>query len=382
MRDKISIKAVMWKHQANKNGEFPVRIRITKNRKSKYKTIPNIFVTEERWETMESVLDQLLDHLEDINDIMRDVQEERNSVDFFEFADAWVERYNNEKNEGFYGTAKSKINKFRKFIGEDKVIFFHEITHSLLLNYQAHLKQLKTPKGRNANNANTRAQALKTLRHIFRVATREKVIPATLWPFEGIKHEKAQTMKKAFTSEQLNIFRNHPLEKGSLHWHSRNMFLLCFNGMGMRVSDCLKLKEEHIQNDRIVYSMGKSGDIINIGQTDEAKRILNYYKGSKSEYLIPVLSTDKSVSLYQRIKKAEARINKALKQIVNAAEINIKLSTHVARHTWAELARGSGVSMDFIQEAFGHEDQRTTRVYTKGFSNPVMDEMNKKVTSL
>lgn len=381
MKNTISVKSIMWRHQANKDGAFPVRIRITKNRKSKYKTIPNLVATEVQWKTMEPVLDLLIEHLSSVNDAMKEVQEDRARHEFFEYAWKWRERYNNEKNTGFYKMAKAIINKFKEFIG-DRPLYFHEITHSIMLDYQAWLKQRVDKKGKPVNVANTRSQAIKKLRMIFRSALKEKLIPADLWPFDGLKLEKNDTIKMALSKQQMQAIRKLKLTPDSDLWHHRNIFLFCFNALGMRISDCLKMKAEHVRGGRILYAMGKSGDIINLTQTPEAVRILSYYSNrDPNDYLFPILEKNKSKTLYARVASAEAQVNKGLKKIANEAKIDIKLSTHISRHTWGEIAMKMGVNMKIIQQAFGHESMDTTENYTKGFSNKAIDDANRKVTS-
>lgn len=60
--------------------------------------------------------------------------------------------------------------------------------------------------------------------------------------------------------------KQHPLEVGSSMWHSRNIFLLIFNLIGISFIDLALLTEDNIQNDRIVFILDvvhqNEGDIM------------------------------------------------------------------------------------------------------------------------
>lgn len=47
--------------------------------------------------------------------------------------------------------------------------------------------------------------------------------------------------------------------------------------------------------------------------------------------------------------------------------IETKLTTYVARHSWATQARRSGAPMAVISEGLGHTSEETTRIYLQKF---------------
>lgn len=79
-----------------------------------------------------------------------------------------------------------------------------------------------------------------------------------------------------------------------------------------------------------------------------------------------------------RIKKVMLQVNTDLKRI--SAEIGIeekKLTTYVARHTFATVMKKSGQSTALISEALGHDSEQTTQIYLDSFENDVLDEATK-----
>jgi integrase/recombinase XerD len=84
--------------------------------------------------------------------------------------------------------------------------------------------------------------------------------------------------------------------------------------------------------------------------------------------------------LYDRLKNATALINKFLKKLAKLAGITKNLSTHVARHTWAQRAKDLNINLKTIQKGLGHENVRTTEIYLSDFNDNDIDEANKIIT--
>ena len=59
--------------------------------------------------------------------------------------------------------------------------------------------------------------------------------------------------------------------------------------------------------------------------------------------------------------------------------INKKGTTYVARHTFSTVLKHSGVSTEFIQEALGHTDIKTTENYLDNFEKETKKELAKRL---
>jgi len=62
-------------------------------------------------------------------------------------------------------------------------------------------------------------------------------------------------------------------------------------------------------------------------------------------------------------------INKHMKRIGVKLGIDIKLTTYVARHTFATVLKRSGAPIEFISESLGHSDLKTTENYLDSFED-------------
>jgi site-specific recombinase XerD len=64
------------------------------------------------------------------------------------------------------------------------------------------------------------------------------------------------------------------------------------------------------------------------------------------------------------------------------AEMNTNLSIYSIRHSWATIAKYSGISTILISEGSGYSSVKTTGVHLKDFDNSLLGEMANNVMGL
>ena len=133
---------------------------------------------------------------------------------------------------------------------------------------------------------------------------------------------------------------------------------LCY-GMGLRVSEVVKLKLEHINSKRmqvlIAGAKGKKDRYVNLpGSVLPALRA--YYKACKPEvYLFEGQFGGK-----YSIRSAQAVFKNAMKK----AKIRKSVGIHSLRHSYATHLLEYGTDISYIQKLLGHDSIQTTRIYT------------------
>jgi site-specific recombinase XerD len=70
-----------------------------------------------------------------------------------------------------------------------------------------------------------------------------------------------------------------------------------------------------------------------------------------------------------------------MKAIAKKLGIDKPVTTYVARHSFATVLQRSGVSVEFIGDALGHGDIRTTKNYLAGFEDEHKREVTKVLTA-
>ena len=97
-----------------------------------------------------------------------------------------------------------------------------------------------------------------------------------------------------------------------------------------------------------------------------------YYLSLPSEVFIKNNGKDPR----REYKNASHLINRKLKVIGQMLEIPVTLTTYVARHAWANIAKSKNISISVISEAMGHDSENTTRIYLASLDASIVDKAN------
>jgi integrase len=250
------------------------------------------------------------------------------------------------------------------------------------INYNT-LKQFEDFCAANGNMPNTIFLYLRTLKTAINNGVKEGVIADRHQPFKDFsmaKYRRVKTQKRAIDREELKAIENMEPEKSSSQYHSRNYFLFSFYTGGMNFIDMASLKWENIRNNQISYTRRKTNELINVPLLEPARKLLELYQPltgeSKNSYVFPILNelhnTPNSIS--NRLNKMNHIVNRDLKEIGEALGIETKLTTYVARHSFATVMKRNGVPVSIIGQALGHEDEKTTQIYLDSFNMDIMEQ--------
>ena len=141
------------------------------------------------------------------------------------------------------------------------------------------------------------------------------------------------------------------------------------------------LTKANLDNDRLIYVRQKTKKRIILPLSIQAKEIIDKYTDSARKYLFPVLD-NKSRTVTQvkdRIYDVLANINHHLNEIGKSLGIELKITTYVARHSYATVLKRAGVSTAIISESLGHSSERVTQIYLDCFDNEQVDNAMKNL---
>lgn len=68
-----------------------------------------------------------------------------------------------------------------------------------------------------------------------------------------------------------------------------------------------------------------------------------------------------------------------MKRIGEALNLELKLTTYSARHSFATVLKRSGAPIEFISESLGHKDLKTTENYLDSFEDEVKESYQKQL---
>jgi integrase len=137
---------------------------------------------------------------------------------------------------------------------------------------------------------------------------------------------------------------------------------------------------------RLVYRMQKTAEPMTPKIPPAAVELLRPYldAAKPGRYLFPLMKGGDDgdpVSLRKRQQTATTQVNEALKTLGVMAEIGGEgLSSHVARHTFANLARQAG-DLYAVSKALGHKDLATTQRYIASFDRAAVDSLTDSLWS-
>lgn len=194
-------------------------------------------------------------------------------------------------------------------------------------------------------------------------------------------------MAKVLSKENFDKLVKLDLPPDSPEFISRAIFLLSFNLIGISFADLITLKHSDVVEGRIVYRRKKTKRIYSIKLNPIAKAILAQLApaGKSSPFLIPVIKSEFANAMHEKrsVQQSLKTCNKNLRRIGEKLQLDLKLTTYVARYTWATTAKRCGFSNEIIAEALGHEyGNAVTATYLDGFSQEVIDNANDTVTRL
>lgn len=223
---------------------------------------------------------------------------------------------------------------------------------------------LKTEKHCQNNSA---LKHLKNLKKVVRIALANDWIKKN--PFYGIHFKQEEVNVEFLSREELDVLMNKEFTIKRLE-QVRDIFVFCcFTALAF--VDVQQLSREHLIKDNngalwIRKARQKTNQMCNIPVLSIPQRILRKYEDNveciKKGVLLPVISNQ--------------RMNAYLKEIADLCSITKRLTTHVARHTAATVVfLANDVSMENVSKILGHSNIRMTQHYAKVLDSSIMRDM-------
>jgi len=394
-----SVKALLYKSKKKADGRFPIVIRVIKNRKPKYIYIE--WIEEKFWDKNSLTVKTSYPNSKRLNNLIRkkvleaedlilesesydrrftaqqitkQIKSERRTTSFFELAENYIadlEAMNKYCRSSSDGAKLSRLKKFHT----DHDLQFYEIDEHFL-------KRLRvTLIGKYKTSERTVMNYYVFIRTLFNLAIANRIIDAKYYPFGRgrIKIKFPETLKIGLDENEITAIEGLSLDKISPAWHARNIFLFSFYLAGIRISDVVKMKWSDVKGDRIFYTMNKNQKTISLKLPKKALEIINHYlkdKQSRNDFIFPELKKadiTNEKDIFDKTRAANIKFNKHLKKIADLAGIEKKVTMHIARHSFGNIA-GDKVSPQMLQKLYRHTSITTTMGYQGNFIHKEADD--------
>jgi integrase/recombinase XerD len=385
-----TVKAVL-KRDARNDGYHLVLIRITQSRKAVW-VGTGVYVRPEHWnpkgsldkcdwvkkdpmrETYNTAIETLIREAQTLaleNRAATAAQlktllqgEEEEKPDFIRFYASELERIKREANDR---THRKYAYIFKRLKEYAPVLPFEKLTVEWVKRYEQHV--LIT------NNRNTASKHLAFVKTIIRRAVTEGLLPYADNPFLHYKLKSEKPHKAKLTKEELERIQDLDLPENLRIHHARTAFLLQFFLAGMRIGDLLQMRWEMIEGDRLEYKSQKTNTHLSVKLVPAALKLIEPYRKAKGFVLPFVPEGLKPDAQQKRVESMTAIINRMLGEIAKKAGIEKKVTTHVARHSFASLAWANSRDIKAVSQALGHTSTRMTETYLRELSGSEQDSL-------
>lgn len=395
-----SVSIVLFTSKTLKNGEHPIMLRVTKDRKSKYSSIGKSSSIK-NWDKNKNLPRRAHPHHKELTILIEhkkleaqkvlmglELNNENESLD--QIKDHITHKKENIEIISYLDNIISDLEAISK-IGNAKVykdlrrvlkIFLNNKDVTLTSIDTAFLKKLEQHFNLRSYKPNTMSVYFRTLRATLNKAIKDKYLNKVQNPFTdySIAHLKNETVKRAITRDEIK--RIEKLEVNDPKQQlAQDFFMFSYYCSGMNFKDFAQLKLKNVEkidkNMFVIYTRSKTKKLMSVQLVPQALEIINRYKPHKGDqdYIFPILYKDTHISpitIDNRIKKVGTQVNKHLKTVGEMAGVKAPITTYTARHTFATTLKRLGQSTAVISNMMGHKSEAITQVYLDSFENEVL----------
>lgn len=400
-----TVNIVCYKYKKLANGESPLMLRVSKDRKTRYQSIgislnpkywdfeknrpkPNCpnkdyiikIIIDKESELQKKLLELRADEKEFTASTLLETKAKVKIKSVVEFYSELIEELEKANKVGNSRVYKDSLRSLEIFTNGKLDIPFSHIDIDFLREYEKWLRA-KEMKETSMN------LYFRTLRSTYNKAIEAKYAKKNNYPFDDFKISKfsIKTEKRAISKDSIKLIMELDLSKETEYIQlARDLFIFSYLCSGINFADMANLKPSNIVEGRLLYTRQKTNKKINIPLSNEADILIDKFKDNTklSGYIFPILHQDihkTEVQKYNRRKKVLLKVNRALKEIATIANIDSNLSTYTSRHSYATVLKNSGVNIALIGETLGHSDLKTTQIYLDSFENSQIDEAMKNL---
>lgn len=346
---KYSVSLILYIHQANVKGQFPIYIRITINRQRVYMAtghyIPVVYwdAKNERVKpghmSASSINPDITTRKQTIVKKIVEYQVKGEPVtaaqikaifskgmdlhNLFQFAEDFIKEVKHKRKAGTLENYRKHLKVVELFHGS-RTLSFEEIDHAWLMRFEDHLR--KTVGG------NYIYIIWKTLKTFFNAAIKRKVI--THYPFNTYENPEYSAPNKDYlTLEELDKLEKLCDTTSSATLRETLIYFLLGCYSGLRLSDWLQFDyDKHVKDGRLFIRAKKNGEWVTMPIVGRLARHMERVKNTP-------------LTLVEQV------FNRTLK---NVGGIKKKISTHTGRKTFAvTMCAEMGVSLEVCATIMG-----------------------------
>ncbi len=282
-----------------------------------------------------------------VSDFERQFNEINVHFDFYTFYDREINNLIYNRNKSTISSYKNTLKWLKQFRSK---LEFSELNQDFAPGIDKYFRVQKSM------HINTAWKHHRNIKFFCNIARNKKLLIED--PYKNFKVKRIHVEKEFIVFDDviklLELYNQNSLR--APHQRSLRIFLFaCFTGL--RISDVFNISADMIKEDTLIFPMQKArhlGKICRVPLNEMAKSFLQNNFG----YIFDLVS--------------EKQVNIDLKEIARLAEVNQRLTFHIARHTFAVQFLLSDGKLQDLQKILGHSSITTTMQYVH-----VTDSMKK-----
>ena len=278
-----------------------------------------------------------------------------------------MDAVNKKRTKEIYLTALRSFMEFRQ--GKD--IALDGLDSDMILKYESYLLDVR------GISRNSSSFYMRALRALYNRAVDAGVV-ADCCPFKHVYTGVDRTVKRALPLKSIKRIMNLDLSDRPRSAFARDLFMFSFYTRGMSFVDMAYLRKSDLGNGVLTYRRRKTGQLLQIRWEKCMQAIIERYGNGADGYLLPII-TKEGCDARQQYLGAICATNVFLKEVGAMAGISQPLTTYVARHSWASIAKQKNVPLSVISEGMGHDNEKTTRIYLATLESSAVDKANSTV---
>ena len=409
----ITIKQVFDYRTPKSNGEIPVRLRVTHNRKTTHISLNTSLTPVQIQKIAQGEVDQELTqfrkeldelthnarevaaklHPFSIDELKRQLSNSTTSkqnkdpllVDIIQLKLKQLEDNQQYKSKGHYKTLLKMMTTF------DSSRLLKNVDQDFLNDFEQFYingRIKKDGEDRLENYYNTLSIYLRDLKAVINLGRDHKMVDHTYeFPFGKNKYiiKTYNTEKQIFSVDQVHRLISYNAFDTKYQRNAYNHWKLCFLCNGSNMSDVLQFKWTDIEDDVISFVRQKTKNRtknvrkLSIPIIRPLKELIEEIGNKESEYIFGGFRTPpKKTTVHNKVSKMCKGYNKHLKVIGEKLGLPFSPIISTSRHSYGNYLAKNGVPLERIAEMMGHKDKLrfTTYHYIGSLDKKILFETN------
>ena len=245
---------------------------------------------------------------------------------------------------------------FNTYLKENKITNINNIDYNTIRKYLSNLHEKKY-------EASSISRKISTLRSFFKYNIKEKNIknnPMTL--ISNPKKEKK--LPKYLNYEEIEKLINS-IDTSKSEGIRDKLIIELLYSTGIRVSELvnIKIKDIKIKENQIsILGKGNKERIVLFGE--KAKEMIKIYLNEYKDFFQGNILNNYLLINKKGKQLTTNKIELIVKDTIRKSALKLNISPHTLRHTFATHMLDSGADLKSVQELLGHENLKTTAIYT------------------